>query len=232
MQMFLESHPDQSNAGSFYSQMQGEAYDEFNVRINFTDPYKIVEAISQPAPAEGTSEAETSYGYLNIDRSVAVFDIGQGTGILGRLLRAAGYTNVSGADASVEFCRVATESGNYQSVRAFWFSRGVSNLPAEWVGSFDLVMASGVFLEGHIPAAGFEDAHALCKTGGHFITSMRKQYYVDGHEYGYKEKLDEMVSAGKFAILKTWTFMRGVPNAEDPLFVEMPSFMFVCRRLD
>mmetsp|Transcript_8187 Transcript_8187/g.9890 ORF Transcript_8187/g.9890 Transcript_8187/m.9890 type:complete len:94 (-) Transcript_8187:98-379(-) len=92
-------------------------------------------------------------------------------------------------------------------------------------------MGSGVFLEGHIPSAGFDDAIAMTKVGGHFVTSMRKQYYVDGHEYGYKARLDELTAAGKIEILKTWTFMRGRPGNPDPIFQEMPSFMLVCKRL-
>jgi len=87
-------------------------------------------------------------------------------------------------------------------------------------------------MDGHIPDGGFEDMHAMCKIGGHFITSMRKYYYVDGHEYGYKEKLDSLVQSGKFEWVKDWTFKRGVPGAEDPLFVEMDSLMFVLKRLE
>ena len=54
-------------------------------------------------------------------------------------------------------------------------------------------MASGVFLDGHIPYHGFDDAHAMCKTGGYFVTSIRKSYYVNGEEHGYKDKLDELI---------------------------------------
>ena len=208
--------------------MEGEAYDDFLIRINFVDPYKLAEAISKPQPAEG----EEGYGFLNAARDAPMFDIGQGTGLMGKLLKKEGFTNIDGADASSEFVRIAQESGWYQDVREFWFARGVDQLPNEWKGRYDIVVASGVFLEGHIPAAGFDDAHALCKTGGYFITSIRKQYWENGHEFGYKDKIDELVSAGKFELVKTWTFMRGVADSEDPLFVEMPSFMFVCKRLD
>ena len=98
-------------------------------------------------------------------------------------------------------------------------------------GKFDLVVGSGVFLDGHIPNAGFDDAHAMLKTGGYFVTSIRQSYYVDGEEHGYKDKLDEMIRLGEFSpILKSWVFMRGVKDAEDPIFAEMPSFMFVVKK--
>ncbi len=93
-------------------------------------------------------------------------------------------------------------------------------------------MATGVFMDVHLPSVGFDEAHALLKTGGHFITSIREYYYVDGHEFGYKERINKMVAEGKWQIVKTWTFKRGIAGASDPLFKEMTSFMFLCKRLD
>ena len=56
---------------------------------------------------------------------------------------------------------------------------------------------------------------------------------MNGEEHAYKDKLDELIAAGKFSpILKSWVFMRGVKDAEDPIFAEMPSFMFIVQRLD
>lgn len=89
-------------------------------------------------------------------------------------------------------------------------------------------MASGVFLDGHIPAGGFDDAHALVKPGGYFITSIRSEYFVNGEEHGYKDKLDELVDANKFHLCKTWTYKRGMKDAADPIFAEMKSTMFIC----
>ena len=63
------------------------------------------------------------------------------------------------------------------------------------------------------------------------MTSLRKQYYVDGHEFGYKEKIDQLIADGKFELLNTWTFMRGHNDHPDPLFKQMESFMIICRRL-
>ena len=56
------------------------------------------------------------------------------------------------------------------------------------IGKFDLVMATGVFMDAHLPDIGFDEAHALLKTGGHFITSIRQYYFTDGHEFGSAAK--------------------------------------------
>ena len=116
-------------------------------------------------------------------------------------------------------------------MREFWFGKGIDSLPQEWLGAYDVVVCTGGFLEGHIPSSGFDDAHAMAKVGGHFVTSIRKSYYEDGHKFGYKEKLDELIAAGKVELMRTWTFMRGHADHPDPLFTQMESFMFVCRRI-
>ena len=38
MKMFLEQHPNQENAGSYYDAMTSQAYDDFLILINFCDP--------------------------------------------------------------------------------------------------------------------------------------------------------------------------------------------------
>ena len=101
-------------------------------------------------------------------------------------------------------------------------------MPAEWRGAYDLVVASGVLLEGHIPPSGMEDAFEMLKPGGHFVAGFRKKYFVDGNGFGYDELINELSEAGKIKVLKTWDFMRGRPDNPDPLFREQPSFMIAC----
>ena len=90
MHKFATEHPNQENAGEYYNSMTTRTYDQFLVRINFTDPYKIAEVISRPAPAV---DGQT-FGFLNLPKDAAIFDIGQGSGLLGRLLYAEGYSNI------------------------------------------------------------------------------------------------------------------------------------------
>ena len=58
---------------------------------------------------------------MNLARDAVIFDIGQGPGILGKLLTAEGFTNISGADVSANFNEEARQSGWYQSVVEHWF---------------------------------------------------------------------------------------------------------------
>ena len=84
----------------------------------------------------------------------------------------------------------------------------MDSLPSDQLAKYDLVMSTGCISKGHIPPQGFEDAHALLKTGGHFVTCIRKLYYEPDSEY--RQKLDELIAAGKLQIVKTWEFTRGM----------------------
>ena len=57
---------------------------------------------------------------------------------------------------------------------------GQDKFPDDLKNRFDLVCASGVWLEGHIPAEGIEDVYAALKVGGYFVTAMRSYYWVLG----------------------------------------------------
>ena len=62
-----------------------------------------------------------------------------------------------------------------------YLGQGLDKFPEEYKSRFDLVTASGIWLVGHVPATGIEDAIAALKVGGYFVTSMRQLYWENGH---------------------------------------------------
>lgn len=163
-------------------------------------------------------------------RDVKIFDIGQGTGIMGKLLHAEGYNDIEGADASENFVQVAAETGCYRRTRHLYFGMGVQNLPADMIGQYDLVVGVGVFGGDHIPKEGLDDAHAMLKTGGIFLTCLRKIYMDDSSNFG--SKLQELIAAGKFELLKDWSFERGSDRSTFKNLAKMETYMMACRRID
>ena len=75
-----------------------------------------------------------------------------------------------------------------------YLGMGLDQFPEDLKGRFDLAIACGSFLEGHIPDIGLDDIHASLKTNGHFVTAFKSCYWVDGKKEGYKEKCDELVA--------------------------------------
>jgi len=181
------AHPTQDTIPSFYNTCDPEDYREYLMRINAADPWKFVEAVRDPPSEEGC-------GYLNLDKAARIYDVGAGGGIMGELLSAEGFTHIEAGDASGDLLASAAAKGWYSHTEVRWFGQGVDKLPADKVGTFDLVVASGVWIKGHIPCAAMNDCHALLKIGGHFLTAMRSYYWVNGEAEGYKDACDALVA--------------------------------------
>ena len=161
-----------------------------------------------------------------------MYDVGAGTGIVAQKLRTRGFCQLEGGDSSEQFVKAAQQKGLYQDIEVRWFGMGVHRLPANKLKQFDCVVASGVWLDGHIPAVGMEDCHALLRKGGLFITAMRSQYWVKGQREGYKDKMNELVKEGKLERVEVKKFFRGIENAEAKMFEQMESTLIVYRRIN
>ena len=143
-----------------------------------------------------------------IAKDGAILDVGCGTGVVGNLLKENGFTNIDGADASEKFVNAAEASGAYKNTRALFFGLGVDKYPEELKGKYDLVAASCVWCPGHIPNCGFDDVHVSLKPNGYFATPICECYWVDGEKEGYKDKMDEMISQGKFKLISSVNFQQ------------------------
>ena len=85
-----------------------------SLNINFCEPYKIIEAATEAA-------SEDSFGYLNLAKDLKIFDVGAGTGLLGKCLNEKGYTQIEGADASSTFIHAAAAHGWYVGTEQRFF---------------------------------------------------------------------------------------------------------------
>ena len=80
-----------------------------------------------------------------------------------------------------------------------------------------------------MPNAALDDVHAALKMGGVLVTAMRNTMWTLGVEEGYKEKIDGLVSAGKFEIIKSDEFYRGTEGGSG-LFAKQLSTLLVLRK--
>ena len=160
LKTFTTDYPTQENVDKFYNKMSGEAYDEFIKTINFNEPEKFMPLIGAGCPAD-------------VETSSEVLDVGAGTGICGILLKEKGFTNITGIDPSESLLKKLDDTGAYKASRCMFLGLGLDKYPEDLKGKFDLVVAGGVFLEGHIPCSGFDDVHASLKTNAFFVTGMR-----------------------------------------------------------
>ena len=186
--------PPSETMGEHYDTIEPEAYNKMCDLVNFTEKDEICKQVIET---------------LALPKDAAIFDAGCGTGLIGEILNKAGYTTIDGADAASKWVEHAKLKGWYRDMAAFYFGCGLDKFPAQFKGKYDCCTASGVFLPNHMPPAAMDDIHCCLKTGGYFITAMREYLYVDGEEHGYKDKINELVSAGKFKHVSKAEFMRG-----------------------
>ena len=117
-----------------------------------------------------------------------VLDAGAGTGVLGEILRALGYTNLYGLDASPGMLEIAASRQNYQALSHQFLGHTLDYEN----DSFALVASSGVFTQGHAPLDGLDELLRITRRGGHLVFSIARTY-LDG---GFAEKRAQLDAAG------------------------------------
>lgn len=181
--------------------MDPKVYEDMSKITEFSDEQEaIAKAVYLPKEEGG----------LDAPKDSAILDVACGTGMFGRLLYERGYTNMVGSDATPNFVKVSKETGIYIDVFEQWFGMGVDKFPEEHKDRYDIVTASGCLSKGHIPKEGLDDIHAALKVGGYLVAGWRTFYLTPGEENGFYEKLDEMVTAGKFTLTRRNEFLRGL----------------------
>lgn len=81
-----------------------------------------------------------------------------------------------------------------------------------------------------MPKDAIDDIHAMLKKGGFLVTALRSSLWVNGEECGYKDKVDELISDGKFELYRTKKFMRGTSDGTG-LFALMESTLVVLKKI-
>jgi len=117
-----------------------------------------------------------------------IYDAGCGTGLIGQLLKQAGYANLDGADFSAEMLEKAKATSAYQSLALSDYSKPVPELADR---SYDGVISVGVY------CAGFREHFLnemlrIMKPGGALVFTARSHFYEGEIEHD----LQALVQAG------------------------------------
>jgi predicted TPR repeat methyltransferase len=122
-------------------------------------------------------------------KDAAILDAGVGTGALGSLLNVLGYNNLSGLDMSAGMLAKARDRKCYADLR-----QAVLGEKLDFVDeSFDAIISTGTFTEGHAPASAFDELVRMLETDGVMIFTIAAMVW---EEKGFKAKLDGFVRAG------------------------------------
>jgi len=121
-----------------------------------------------------------------------VLDAGAGTGVLGEILRALGYANLSGLDASEGMLKLARLKQHYHHL-----SQQFLGQPLHYEDDyFALVASSGVFTQGHAPLDGLDELVRIVRPGGHLVFSIARTYL--GTPFEQKQRQLEQSGSWRF----------------------------------
>lgn len=115
-----------------------------------------------------------------------VLDAGAGTGVLGEILNALGYRNLSGLDASEGMLEIAGLKSNYRDLSHQFLGQPLSFED----DCFALVASSGVFTQGHAPLDGLDELIRVTRPGGYLVFSIARTY-LDGPFEDKRRQLEE-----------------------------------------
>ena len=160
-----------------------------------------------------------------------ILDVGAGTGTVGKFLAKRGYSGIVGIDAAPNLLAKLKGVEAYKESRCMFIGMGLDKFPAELKNRFDVVTAAGVWLEGHIPASGLDDAFAALKVGGYLVSATRSYIWVKGEKGGYKDLIDKYIDEGKMELIHTETWTQGVKGLHEGPWAEVVSIAFVIRKI-
>ena len=146
-----------------------------------------------------------------VPKAARVLDAGAGTGLVGEVLSHLGYNNLVAIDLSSGMLQEASRKQVYIEFHQM--------VLGETLGfdsdHFDGVISVGVFTLGHAPPSGFDELVRITKPGGFVVFSLRTDVYKEG---GFKDKLSELESAGKWMLAEATEPFQPLPKGEPEVF--------------
>lgn len=144
-----------------------------------------------------------------------ILDAGAGTGIMGEILTALGFSNIWGLDASEGMLARAAEKGIYQNLEHAFLGE---ELPFE-DDRFAAAVSAGVFTQSHAPLSGLDELIRVVRPGGFLVFSVARTY-LDGP---FAEKRRELEEAGAWHLVDRSERYNSTP-LEDSLISQVYAF--------
>jgi ubiquinone/menaquinone biosynthesis C-methylase UbiE len=152
-------------------------------------------------------------------KDAAILDAGVGTGALGSLLNLLGYNNLSGVDMSEGMLAKAAARKCYSDLR-----QAVLGEKLDFVDkSFDAIISTGTFTEGHAPASAFDELVRVLEPNGVLIFTISTLVWVD---MGFKDKLDNLVRAGVLKLVEVTPMYQPMPYSPAESHVTTRAYVY------
>lgn len=134
------------------------------------------------------SKAAHLFASTVIDKNAQILDVGTGTGLVGMELSQRGYTNIDGLDYSAPMLEEARKKNVYQNLIIADLNTRLK-IDSE---KYEALICIGTFTHGHVGADCLDELFRILKTGGHFITIIRTDYWESA---GFAAKISQYTLA-------------------------------------
>jgi len=180
-----------------------EEYEEHMRGAGYAHPAMVAAMLTRHQPPGGT----------------AILDAGSGTGIMGEILTALGYSSISGFDASPGMVSHARTKNIYQDLRPDLLGQALGYDD----NSFAATVASGVFTQGHAPLDGLDELIRVTRPGGHIVFSISRTYLGEVFE----TKAGNLENTGKWQRVDTSERYDSTPLGSDVLVSQVFAFAVI-----
>ena len=154
-----------------------------------------------------------------VSADAAVLDAGAGTGLVGKCLADAGFTNMAAMDLSQGMLDEARKKNVYSS----FHQMALGETLGFETGQFDAVVSIGVFTLGHAPVEGFDELVRVTRPGGYIVFSLRTDMVGDG----FQEYFAGLEAAGKWKLAETTEPFQPLPKGEPEVFHRIWAYQVV-----
>ena len=127
------------------------------------------------------------------DKSVKIIDIGCGTGLVGKNLKAEGFLYFDGIDISEDMLSIAKSRG-YTNL----FLGSLNKQLPLLTDSYDCAMCIGVFTHGHVSSNRFNELCRIIKPGGYVCFTVNEGVF---DKYGFKEMITEFEANNRWNVI-------------------------------
>ena len=149
-----------------------------------------------------------------VPKDASVLDAGAGTGLVGVELSKLGYTNIAAMDMSQGMLEVAAAKGVYEALHQM-----VMGEPLGFESDrYDATIGVGVLTLGHAPANSLDELVRVTKSGGVVAFTLRPDVY---ERNGFREKQEQLVSAGKWELVEVTDRFLGLPKGEPDVYFQV-----------
>ncbi len=137
-------------------------------------------------------------------KDAAILDAGVGTGGSGAVLNLLGFNNLTGIDMSAGMLGKAAARQCYVNLRKAVLGEKLDFLDH----SFDAIISTGTFTQGHGPASAFDELTRILEKGAVLIFTVGT---VVWEEQGFKSRLEQLVREGRLTHLESTPIYRPMP---------------------